>query len=183
MSDLGSIFDKAQQLKELVKKISTETDSKRETQALALALEQTKALALAQALARAVSLEQTLAQALTLARELERALKQTREQTRAQDLLLAEVMEPVIASALEQVRFLKDALEQSLTDEETSENPDALEISIEVPEDIEPEELEELVRQMAIKADAVHRSHGGNGLKIDTIDSYQNSRVPEGVGK
>jgi uncharacterized protein len=59
----------------------------------------------------------------------------------------------------------------------------ALEITIEVPEDASPEKIRDLVRQAALRADAVHRSYGGNGLQIDLVDIFHKTRVLEGSNK
>ena len=56
----------------------------------------------------------------------------------------------------------------------------SLEISIELPEDVSSEKLREVVKQAALKADAVHRSNGGNGLKIDLVEIFEDIRVSEG---
>ncbi|MEM6836295.1 MAG: hypothetical protein AAF609_05520 [Cyanobacteria bacterium P01_C01_bin.120] len=59
-------------------------------------------------------------------------------------------------------------------------NPASLELEIDIPDDLPPEKVRELVQQAALAADAVHRSNGGSGLTIDTVEVFEDSRVPEG---
>lgn len=58
-----------------------------------------------------------------------------------------------------------------------------IEITIEVPKGASPEKVMEIVKQAALRADAVHRANGGQGLKVDSIDVFGECRVPAGVNR
>ena len=75
----------------------------------------------------------------------------------------------------------RQALAEQNSTPETSTAGNALEIIIEVPENTSPEELREIVKQAALHADSVHRANGGDGLKVDRLNIFEESHVPQGV--
>ena len=63
---------------------------------------------------------------------------------------------------------------------ESASHPQArtsLEIAIDVPEGLSSEEIQELVQLSALAADAKHRAHGGQGLKLDAFEVLEDGRV------
>lgn len=54
-------------------------------------------------------------------------------------------------------------------------------LKIEVPEDATDEEILSLARDLALRADDLHRALGGRGLKVDTLEIFGRAPVPEGV--
>ncbi len=62
---------------------------------------------------------------------------------------------------------------------QSSEKPEYLDISLEIPEGIDPEKIQEIVRQAVLRADAIHRSNGGSGLKVDLAEIFEQVRVGE----
>jgi hypothetical protein len=115
-----------------------------------------------------------LVQALERERELVQALERARELVQALELVQEHEQERTWKQALERARELVQVLELPEL------GPDCLELAIEIPENTPPERVGEIVRQAALKADAVYRAHGGQGLRIDTIDIFEERLVPEG---
>lgn len=71
---------------------------------------------------------------------------------------------------------------QSDTSESIEQN-NAVEIILEIPEDATPKEIQEIIKQAATRADMTHRSYGGNGLTIDTVEILAEDKVLEPSGK
>lgn len=63
------------------------------------------------------------------------------------------------------------------------DNPDALEIEIEIPEDATPERIQEIVKEAASRADMTHRSNGGNGLTIKSVEVMAETRILQPSGE
>jgi len=61
------------------------------------------------------------------------------------------------------------------------ENKDELNFSVEVPDGASDTEVVEFVKRLAAQADALHRSYGGNGLKVESLEVFGEAPVPEGV--
>lgn len=53
-------------------------------------------------------------------------------------------------------------------------------LTLDVPDDIDPDELKRQVAALAVEADSYHRGLGGHGLKISGIEVHEPSCVPEG---
>lgn len=173
---------------------------------LAQKLTRSQQLELAEALERSQQLEQApmlLLKELRLRQQLEEALERSQQLEEALERALAKkqwralggrTLERVLDRALGRPETgelkLKRALGlaheivvdlELLNGDSTSSAPTALEISIEIPNDLPPDKLKEFIRQAVSSADAVHRSRGGHGLQIDTVECFEDSRVPEGV--
>lgn len=58
-----------------------------------------------------------------------------------------------------------------------------VEIILEIPEDATPEKIQEIIKQAATRTDMTHRSYGGNGLTIDTVEILAEDKVLEPSGK
>jgi hypothetical protein len=56
-------------------------------------------------------------------------------------------------------------------------------IELVVPEDISDEDLDALLLEHALAADALHAAAAGSGLKVDAIDVYEEAQVPQEVLK
>lgn len=52
----------------------------------------------------------------------------------------------------------------------------ALELEIEIPDDTPPEKVKELIKQAALRADMTHRSLGGNGLTVNTVEVTEKAK-------
>lgn len=56
-----------------------------------------------------------------------------------------------------------------------------LSVEIEVPESVTDEDFLQHVKQVSLLADDVHRSLGGRGLKVERLEVYDESLIPEGA--
>ena len=63
------------------------------------------------------------------------------------------------------------------------EPPNALAIEIEIPDDTPPEKVKELIKQAALRADMTHRSLGGKGLTVNTVEVTKEAKSLEPSGK
>lgn len=80
-------------------------------------------------------------------------------------------------------RELEQKVDQFSLSGSESKHPEYFELTIEVSEDTPPERIRDIVKQAALKADTAHRTHGGKGLKIDTVDIFAEKLVPERSGR
>lgn len=64
---------------------------------------------------------------------------------------------------------------------ETPSGDAAIELTIEVPDDASPEDIERIVRELTDRVDDVHRAEGGRGVVIDAIEVSLSVGTPEGA--
>ena len=67
--------------------------------------------------------------------------------------------------------------------EKAKKSPNALEMTIDIPDDASPERIQEIIKEAALRADMTHRSYDGNGLTIDTVEILVEDKVLEPSGK
>ncbi|MEM9149520.1 MAG: hypothetical protein AAGB19_03585 [Cyanobacteria bacterium P01_F01_bin.3] len=48
-----------------------------------------------------------------------------------------------------------------------------LELTLDIPKGVSQETVEELILQAVLALDSLHRSFGGSGVKIETIETYE----------
>lgn len=57
--------------------------------------------------------------------------------------------------------------------------PDALKITLDLPDDFPPKKLEELVKETVLRADMTDRSLGGKGLVLDVVNVEIKLEIPQ----
>lgn len=66
---------------------------------------------------------------------------------------------------------------------EAKAGPSELVLELDVPDDMTDDEVVQVVRELSLAMDSLHRAYGGSGLKIKRLEIDQNASVPTGVSR